>query len=188
MRSEVLYFEEPGPDNTQTTLRAARRRAEELEIGHVVVATSTGETLVQALNEFEETEVRLCGVTLLAGYWDTYQGPDELKIEEAEARGAQVLTATHALMGNVETAIREKFGGLPPVELVAHTYYTLSQGTKVAVEVAVGAADAGLIPVDREIISIAGSSRGADTALVLQPACSVRFFDLRVREIIALPR
>ena len=41
-----------------------------------------------------------------------------------------------------------------------------SQGTKVAVEIAVMALDAGLIPW-RAVIAVGGSGRGADTAVVL---------------------
>lgn len=50
------------------------------------------------------------------------------------------------------------------------------------------AADAGLIPGDRDVIAIAGTSIGADTALVIRPANASRFFDLKVKEIIAKPR
>ena len=50
------------------------------------------------------------------------------------------------------------------------------------------AADAGLIPVDRDVIAVAGSSGGADTALLIKPANASRFFDLKIREIIAKPR
>jgi len=50
------------------------------------------------------------------------------------------------------------------------------------------AADAGLIPVDREVIAIGGTGRGADTALVIKPATASRFFNLEIREIIAKPR
>ena len=103
---------------------------------------------------------------------------------KAEGMGAKFLTATHTLMGNVEAAIKERFGGLPPVELIAYTLYLFSQGTKVAVEVAVMAADAGLIPVDEDVISVAGT----DTALVLRPAYSTDFFTLKVREVLAMPR
>jgi len=188
VRREMLLFEESGPANTEATLEAARGRAEELGIGQLVVATSTGATVLKALDVFEGTDVEVIGVTLLAGYWQVYEGPDAAKMEEAEARGARFLTATHTLMGNVEAAIRDKFGGLPPVELIAHTYYTFSQGMKVAVEVAMGAADAGLVPTDREIIALGGSNRGCDTAIVLKPACSIRFFDTNIREIIAMPR
>ncbi len=188
MRREMVLFETGGPHNTEATLNAARERSDELGVQHIVVATSTGETLVKALDAFEDTDCALVGVTLLAGYWDVYEQPDLLKIEEAEARGAVVLTATHALMGNVGTAIRDKFGGVPACELIAHTYYTFSQGMKVAVEVAVGAADAGLVPTDDEVIAIGGTGRGADTAVVLRPACSIHFFDVAVREVIAMPR
>ncbi|MFH1928052.1 MAG: hypothetical protein ABIK79_07760 [Chloroflexota bacterium] len=50
------------------------------------------------------------------------------------------------------------------------------------------AADAGLIRTDEEVIAIAGTGRGADTAVVLQPAHAQDFFNLRVKEIICKPR
>jgi len=188
MRREMLLFEKGGPEQTLPTLQAARSRAEELGIGHVVLATSTGETALKALDVFEGTGVKVIGVTLQAGLWEVYTGPDRQKVAAARERGAVILTASHALMGNLEAAIREKFGGVPPVELIAHTYYTFSQGMKVAVEVAMMAADAGLIPIDGEVIAIGGTGEGADTAVVLSPTYTNRFFDLRVREVIAMPR
>jgi hypothetical protein len=50
------------------------------------------------------------------------------------------------------------------------------------------AADSGLIPIDEDVVAIAGTGRGADTALRIQPANSSRFFHLKIREIIAKPR
>lgn len=188
MEREMTLFEEPGPDNTEETLRAARRRAEQLELEHTVFATSTGESALKAAEVFDGSGIQLIGVTLHAGLWDIYDRPEPDAVREAMDRGVQFLTATHTLMGNVEAAIREKFGGLPPVELIAHTYYTFSQGMKVAVEVAVGAADAGLIPTDNEVIAMGGTNRGLDTAIVLSPAYSTSFFQTSVREIIAMPR
>jgi hypothetical protein len=188
MKRELLLFEEAGPKNTEATLEAVRRRAKELGIRHLVVATSTGDTVLKALDAFGSADVEIVGVTLLAGYWQVYGAPDAAKMKEAQARGARILTATHTLMGNVEAAIREKFGGLPPVEIIAHTYYTFCQGMKVAVEVATGAADAGLVPTDRDIIAVAGTGSGCDTAIVMQAACSIRFFETNIREIIAMPR
>jgi hypothetical protein len=49
------------------------------------------------------------------------------------------------------------------------------------------AADAGAIPIDQPVVAIAGTSKGADTALVIQPAHSNNFFDIYVKEIIAKP-
>jgi len=50
------------------------------------------------------------------------------------------------------------------------------------------ATDAGLIPANKDVISIAGTGKGADTAIVVRPANSHRLFDMTVREIIAKPR
>ena len=58
---------------------------------------------------------------------------------------------------------------------------------KVAVEVTLMAADAGVIPVDQAIVAIAGTGRGADTAIVIQPANTTNFLDLDIHEIIAKP-
>jgi len=58
----------------------------------------------------------------------------------------------------------------------------------VAVEVVLMAADAGLIPTDKEVIAIAGTGEGADTAIVVKPAYPRKFFDLRIKEILAKPR
>ena len=46
----------------------------------------------------------------------------------------------------------------------------------------------GLVRTDEEVISIAGTGRGADTALVIQPANAQTFFDMRIKEIICKPR
>lgn len=188
MRREILLFDEGGPDRTEELLDAVRERAAELGIKTVVLATSTGRTALEAADVLDGLDVQIVAVTLHAGYWDVYAGPDEQKVGAAEAKGVRFLTCTHGLMGNVESAIRDKFGGLPPVELIAHTYYTFSQGMKVAVEVSVMAADAGLVRNGEDIIAVGGTSEGADTAVVLKAAYSTNFFDLKVREIIAMPR
>ena len=50
------------------------------------------------------------------------------------------------------------------------------------------AADAALIPTDTEVIAVGGSGKGADAACVIKPAHMNNFFDLEIREIIAMPR
>jgi len=73
-------------------------------------------------------------------------------------------------------------------DVVAMTLRMFGQGMKVACEIAAMAADAGLVRTDEEIITIGGTGRGADTAVVVQPACTHRFFGLKVKEIICKPR
>ena len=49
------------------------------------------------------------------------------------------------------------------------------------------AADAGLVPTDRDVICIGGSGKGADTAVVLQAAHANAFFELKIRETLCRP-
>jgi uncharacterized protein len=97
-----------------------------------------------------------------------------------------VVQATHALSG-LERSFAKKHGGIYPVLIVADTLRLFGQGTKVAVEVAIMAADAGALS-GNDIIAIGGSGRGADTALIIKPANQSRLFDLKIREIICKPR
>ncbi len=184
----IRYFEKPGPQNTEKTIEIAKERAKELGIRYIVVATSSGETGIKVAKAFKDLNVQIIAVTLHAGRWQVYEAPDPNKLKELEELGVKVLTCTHALLGNVEMALRTKFGGVMPTELIAHTLYRFSQGVKVAIEIVMMAADAGLIPTDEEVIAIAGTDKGADTALVIKPSYTNEFFSLEVREIIAIPR
>ena len=58
---------------------------------------------------------------------------------------------------------------------------------KVVVETTAMAADAGVIPADKDVVVIAGSHRGADTAAVVKPANSRDVFSLVIKEIICKP-
>lgn len=171
---------------TRKTLIAAIERARALGIKHVVVASTTGKT-AQELAALTKTHFEIVCVTHHAGFREP--GKCELT-PETENRlaemGIWVVRATHALSG-VERAVRAKFGGLGPAETIAWTLRTLGEGTKVCVEIAVMALDAGLIPFGKDIVAIAGSSTGADTALVVRPTNAKSFFDLKVREVVAKP-
>ncbi|MBW1765771.1 MAG: hypothetical protein JRJ65_01825 [Deltaproteobacteria bacterium] len=103
-----------------------------------------------------------------------------------ESKGVSVLTCQHAF-GGIGRGVRNKLSTYQLDEIVAYTLRTFGQGTKVAIELALMAADAGLVRTDEEVISIGGTGKGADTALVLQPANSANFFDLKVKEIVCKP-
>ena len=72
-------------------------------------------------------------------------------------------------------------------DIIANTLYIFGQGMKVACEIALMAADSGLVRTDEDVISIAGTGHGADTALVLSPVNTHNFFDLKVKEILCKP-
>lgn len=183
----ITYFDRPGPKNTPDVIEVVRKRCEELGIKHVVVASDSGATAL-AMREVLGESVALTAIPEHAGY----KGGDESSItsdakRQLTAKGVKVLICTHALSG-VARSITDKFGGVSHVEIIAHTLRRLGEGVKVAVEIAVMAADAGEVPTDREIIAVGGSGRGADTAIVLKAAHMTNFFDLEIREILAKPR
>ena len=183
---KTVYFETPRKQNTESVLELVMDYAQAEGIRNVVVASTTGETGVKASKVFKGFNVVV--VSHHVGFREL--GVWELKEENRGKileNGAKILTATHALSG-VERAVRKKFQAILPLELIAHTLRLFGEGTKVCVEITIMAADARLIPVDREVIAIGGTSRGADTALVMKPATASRFFDLKIREIIAKPR
>lgn len=183
---QSLFFPRPGRINTSITLRLALQCAQQLKIKHIVIASTTGSTALK-LCRLAQNAFKIICVTHQTGF--SHPGKSELipSIEDKlNSTGVSILRTTH-LFGGIDRAIRRQFGGLGPPEIVANAYRTFGEGTKVAVEIAVMALDAGLIPYGKDIISIAGSSRGADTALVIRPAHSHKFFATRVRQIICKP-
>jgi len=214
METKVTYFENSGELNTDETLALAKRRAAELGIKTVVVASTRGETARKAVDVFKG--MRIVVVTHTYGFREpnSDEFPEEIR-KLVEGKGGKILTTTHAF-GGINNAFQPPMprppqpvagpqpqvtggppaGGPPPnmqrstlpAEVIAYTLGLFSRGMKVAVEIVLMAADAGLIRTDEEVVAIAGSGRGADTAIVVQPANANRFFDLKIKEIICKPR
>ncbi len=183
---QSTYFDTRGPDCTEETLRLAHARAEALGIRDIIVATTRGETGVRAAEIFQGCN--LVVVTHSTGFArPDYQELTDEHRATIERLGGRILTAQHAF-GGVGRAVRKKLGAYQVDEIMAYTLRTFGEGLKVAVEIALMAADAGLVRTDCEAIAIGGTGRGADTAVVLTPANAQTFFDLRVHEIICKPR
>ncbi len=185
MEGKVVYFEKPGVENTEEVLRIAKQRAEELGIKTIVVATTIGDTAVRAVGVFQGMKV--IAVTHVTGMREpNIQEFTEENRQKVESKGGIVLTTTHAFTG-IGGAMRRKFNMHLLGDVIANTLRTFGEGMKVVSEIAVMAADAGLVRTDEDVIAIAGTGRGADTAVVLKPVNTLDFFDLRVKEILCKP-
>ncbi|MBC8447696.1 MAG: hypothetical protein H8D78_08105 [Chloroflexi bacterium] len=190
MSSEVqvtaAYFEKPGKENTQRTFELAKKRAEELGIKTILVASTRGETGAKACEAFRGYDVVV--VTHSTGFKEpNYQELTEENRAAIEAAGGKVLTCQHAF-GGVGRAVRRKLRTYQLEEFIAYTLRIFGEGMKVVVEIALMAADAGLARTDEPVIAIAGTGKGADTAVVLKPANAQSFFDLQVLEVLCKPR
>ena len=179
-----MYFEKPGRDNTDKTIELAYARAKELGINEVVAASSRGYTAHKVLDVFKGFNVVV--VTYHNGFKEPFKSvmPASVRMD-LEKKGATVISATHALSG-VERSLFNKYSGAYPVLIIADTLRLFGQGTKVAVEVAIMATDGGALS-GKDIVSIGGTGKGADTALILKPANQSHLFDLRVREMVCKP-
>ena len=183
---EVVYFENPGRQNSDETLKLAKKRAQQLGIQNIVVASSTGVTGVKASKIFKG--FNLVGVISVTGYRE----PNVQRLlpenrEIIERNGGKIVTATHAF-GTLGRAVYRKFGAIQIDEIIAHVLRLFCRGVKVACEIACMATDVGLIGTDEEIIGIGGSGGGADTAIVMKPSNTHTFFDMEINEIICKPR
>ena len=179
-----MYFKKPGRDNTDKTIELAYARAKELGINEVVVASSKGYSAHRVLDVFKNFKVVV--VTYHSGFKEPFQPvmPESVRMD-LQKIGATVISATHALSG-VERSLFNKYSGAYPVLIIADTLRLFGQGTKVAVEVAIMAADGGARS-GNDIVSIGGTGKGADAALILKPANQSHLFDMRIREVICKP-
>jgi len=189
MESRDTLYLNPNRDNTEATIEAARKRALELELKYIVVASSTGSTGVKVAKAFKGSGIKVVVVTLFATS-TTQPNPGHMaKIREL---GAEVLTSTHALMGVPESLAKIKQGYVTPNTMIREVLRRFSQGTNVVADIVMMATDSGVIPEGVEVMAIAGMGNNADTAWVLRASGSFNFFDkingLEFRELVALPR
>jgi len=182
----ITYFEKPGKQNTNETLKLAVERAKQLGIKHMVVASSTGETAKKALEIAKG--INLVVVTYHTGFVGI--GKNSMSVETEEflrERGVKIVRQSHILSG-LERSISRKLGGASRTEAIAEALRSLfGHGLKVCVEITIMAADSGAIPIE-EVVAVGGRSRGADTAVVIFPAHMNNFFDMQIKEIICMPR
>jgi len=178
-------FEKPGYKNTDQALAILRQGIEQYKVEQVVVASTYGTTGLAAARLLHDTGIRLVVVTHNFGFKEP--AALEMKPEtraEIEALGGRVYTGTMPFR-NIGTAIREKQGYCQQ-DLIANTLRLLGQGLKVCVEIVLMGMDSGLLCA-QDVLSVAGTARGADTVALIAPASSNRLFDLKVREILVKP-
>ena len=180
------YFEKPGHHNTNDTLLKVSERAEELGIETVLLATTKGDTAFKALDVFD-SKIKIVAITHYTGFAEpNIQQLSNENRDKLASRGVAIFTGQHTFSG-IDRSVREKYGTYQVSEIIANALKIFGQGTKVAIEISLMAADAGLVKTGEDVIAIGGSGTGSDTALVLRPVNSNHFFDLTIKEIICKP-
>ena len=162
MQRPITYHGQTGKINTDKTLELARQRAREAGIGTIVMASTRGHTAQKAAEMCSDLNLIAVGIR-------REQFPKE-QAERFQQTGALIFAAEidYDYPADMKRAFR-RFG----------------EGTKVATEVVVCAVQAGLVKPGDSVIGVAGSSHGADTALVIRAAWD--FSDIYVSEILCKP-
>jgi len=184
----MVLFEKPGTENTPAALDLALQAAKRADLD-IVVATTGGGTVPVLLELAEKAGYAGKIVAVTHCFGSREKGKNILepeKMQEFRNKGVTVVTAAHALSG-AERGLSKKFSGVYPVEIVAHTLRMFGQGTKVCVEIAMMALDAGTIEYGRPVIAIGGSGRGADTVCRLTPEYTSDLMGTKIHEILCKP-
>ncbi len=189
MESRDTLYLDPNQSNTDATIEAAKKRAVELGLEYVVVASSSGVTGVKTVEAFKDTGIKVIVVTLFA---TSSSKPKAGTLERIKELGGEIVTSTHALMGVPESLAKIKQGYVTPNTMIREVLRRFSQGTNVVADIAMMACDNGVLPEGSEAMVIAGMGNNADTAWILRACGSFNFFDkvngLEFRELVALPR
>jgi len=200
MEAKVVYFRELGEINTDETLSLSRHWAEDLDIRTILVASSSGDTGVRALSFFQG--FNLVVVTHCYGIKEPNQSrfTDENR-QILDDHRVRIFQGTPAFGGISQAVAGARHSG-PPLapgespsqignsfgDIIGSTLGFFGRGMKVAAEITLMAADAGLVRTDEDVISIAGTRAGADTAIVIRPSNTHRFYNLRINRVICKPR
>ena len=168
MGEKVVYFESGGKENTEATLQLAKKYAVENHIKKVVLASTTGATAKTAHELFNNTSIKLISVGHGRSAYD-----DDVASKLTGKEHAVIFDDD--IEAEYDSAIFRKFS-------------RICIGAKVAVQCVQIAANVDLIEEDEEVVSVAGTGRGADTAIVILAAKSDRFGDREIQKILCRPR
>jgi hypothetical protein len=180
LERKIVYFENIGPQNTEITFRSVKERLNEPGIEKIVIASTTGATARMANDYFKDIGIKLI---VIPHQYDFHREVNlfpgglvkELKDADHDVHFGTMLFHTDQL-----------YDSSTPT-LMANILRCFCQGVKVCFEIVMMAADAGLVEKGEKVIAIAGTGRGADTALIMQASSSQNMKKLRVNEIICKP-
>ena len=131
------YFEQPGRANTAETVKIAMARAKELGLKKLVIASTTGETAIEAMKAAKDSHLDVIVVGHQYGLRepDANPMPDEVQAKVRQAGG-------HLLFATLALSATGRIPGCDGALVAASTLRMFCQGVKVCVEMAMMCADA----------------------------------------------
>lgn len=210
-------LERPGPVNTDAVIDIAQDAASKYE--HIVVASITGDSAIKVAERVADKHIvcvtcpqgmrwrvdqmdtgPFAEIPELAQIRDDWQkeGLNSVPMnvtEENERRleelNVQIIQGTIPFFGP-SFSIRLHLEQTTALDIIAKTLELISTGTLVCLECVLMAVDAGAIPEGEEVLALAGTERGLDTAWIVKSSASANLFHptkgYRFVELLAKPR
>jgi len=197
---KIIYFESPGPPNTDKVVEAVKERLKEGDIKHVVVASISGGTALKVAEDLQDMAVSVVCVSgcpswlVMSGVeYPFVRGETRKKLERLNVSIVDKTPST--LSGDTIDYGIARYGYIPASWVMAETLEAVGgYGLKTAVEAILMATDCAAVPPSTNVIALAGTDKGADTAIVAKSAFSPWVFSsdsarrFQVFEIFAMPR
>ena len=196
----VRYFEKPGKDNTKATIEAVRTYLkQENEAAALIVASISGQTALKVKKELVEIPIPIICVTGSPNWQNSpeYELPlvpveTRMKLEKA---GVVIVDCVPSSLSDTIEFSFARYGFRSPTWIFIETLLAVGgYGLKTAVECVFMATDGGYVPPFKEVVAIAGTEKGADTAIVTRSTFSSTVFSSNpqkrfvIKEILAMPR
>ena len=184
----MICFEQSGKENTGTTLQLALDKAMELNTD-IVLSSTRGDSARELVELAEQKNFNGKLIVVRSVSSAKNQGVNAMNEETVQYlkdHNVILITAAHALSA-AERGMSSQFGGVYPIEIMAHTLRTFGQGTKVCFECSVMALDADVISYDKAVVAVGGTGHGVDTAMVITPSYSATILQTKIHEILCKP-
>ena len=179
MEEKIVYFEKPGEENTGAVLDLVDEALAVTGIKKVVLASTRGNTAKSAMDRYAGKDIRLVIIPHQFGFREKREFAEEIE-KRAHDEG-------HILHWGTMLFHTDKLYGNDVPTLIANYLRCFCQGFKVCVEILLMAGDAGHVEQGEEAVVVAGTGKGADTAMVMTGATSMDFRKMHISRILCKP-
>jgi uncharacterized protein len=197
----MRVFERPGPVNTDEVIDIACKASTNHK--YIVVASLSGDSALKIVDRVKDKEI-VCVTCPQGMHWEIdkmNEGPFAEIPELAEIRNGWIKQGLKKVPMNVTPENRRKLdelkvkvvqGTIPffgpsfsirlhlhqatSLDIIAKTLELISTGTLVCLEAVLMAVDAGIVPESEEVVAIAGTEKGLDTAWIIRSSASANMF------------
>lgn len=196
----VRYFEKPGEGNTEATIEVVRIYLKgDNEALALIVASISGQTALKVKKELAEISIPIVCVTGSPSWqnYPQYKFPliSETTRVELKKAGVLIVDSVPSSMSDTIEFGFARYGFRSPTWIFIETLLAIGgYGLKTAVECVLMATDGGYVSPFKEVVAIAGTEKGVDTAIVMRSTFSSSVFSSNpkkrfvIKEVLAMPR